>query len=476
MKNEKINKALGMLDDDVIADALEEKRGSFGGRRVVTALIAAALAVAILASTVLITRRPERNVERIDITPPVGMTVIKRAASSAAQITAETVTRSGTYPYVQSEYVSVEPLAYIVADGLEMDETLYNALVSSDDVNRTWAIEVQVSPNLYVTNEYLALELESILANVDSHRLEALIGIYEQAKANFDIEALYQQYKDVYEIDELYRYFASGELDRDLLNADIDALGKKASQLIKERLEIREGYWGHLRPMIVSALEKMGVPFTEEDGNLVIFVTESELLSLSGIEGLKFDESYYKIDISEMTSDQTVMREGKKIASKLADAFAEYEGEDVLFAVLVETAGIAESGSREAYVQEYIGLLSEIANRHTLQQALERAQGNGGESIDRAREICGEDAFNRYFREGVFDSELFNSDTAAINARINEMKVELYGNYSAEVYDLFKDHVRYIEITDQGSVIIYVTAAEFDALNIEGDFVFNLAA
>ncbi len=475
MKNEKINKALGMLDDDVIADALEGKRSSFGGRRIVTALIAASLAVAILVSVVLITRRPEVNEERLNITPPVGMMVVKHAASSA-QITAETVTKSGTYPYVQSEYVAVEPLGYIVADGLEMDQTLYNDLVSSDDVNRTWAVEVQVSPNLYVTNEYLALELESILTNFDSHRLEALVGIYEQAKANFDIEALYLQYKDAYEIDELYRYFASGELDRDLLNADVEALGKKASELVKERLEIREGYWGHLRPMVLSALEKMGVPFTEEDGALIIFVTESELLSLSGIEGLKFDKSNYKINVIEIAPNETVMREGKKITSKLADAFAEYEGEDVLFAVLVETAGIAKAGSREAYVQEYISLLSDISNRHTLEQALERAQGNGGESIDRAREICGEEAFNRYFRDGVFDSELFNSDTAAINARINEMKVDIYGDDSAEVYDLFKDHVRYIEITDQGSVIIYVTAAEFDALNIEGDFVFTLAA
>ncbi len=476
MKNEKINKALGMLDDDVLADALEGKRGSFGGRRVVTALIAAALAVAILASTVLITRRLGRNVERTDITPPVGMTVIKRAASSAGQITAETVTRSGTYPYVQSEYVAVEPLSYIVADGLEMDESLYNSLVSSDDINRTWAIEVQVSPNLYVTNEYLALELESILTNVDSHRLEALVGIYEQAKANFDIEALYLQYKDAYEIDELYRYFASGELDRDLLNADIDALGKKASELVKECLEIREGYWSQLRPMAVSALEKMGVPFAEEDGNLVIFVTESELLSLSGIEGLKFEESYYKIGVSEFSNVETVLREGKKISGKLSDAFAEYEDEDVLFAVLIETAGIAESGSREVYVQEYIELLSEHVNRQTVRDLLENAVAEGGDSLDSVREAYGSEIVDKYCANGSFDSALFDSDTAAIEARIDQMKTDLYGNYTDETYDIFKDQVRYIEITDQGSVIIYVTAAEFDALNIEGDFVFDLAA
>ena len=61
-------------------------------------------------------------------------------------------------------------------------------------------------------------------------------------------------------------------------------------------------------------------------------------------------------------------------------------------------------------------------------------------------------------------------------ARIDEMKSILYGDNSAEVYDAFKDHVNYIEITSQGSVIIYVTAAEFDALTVNGDFVFNLAA
>ncbi len=478
MKKEEMNRALGMLDEDVIADALEEKRsgGRTVSRKFVTALIAAALAVAILASTLMIALgRRDSEGERVNVLPPVGANVIKHVASSA-QITGATECSYGTYPCVEScEFWVVDPMPYLVAGGLEMSDSLYNALVKSDDVNRTWSIEVSISPNLYITNEYLALQVESMLADVGTHRLESLIGIYEQAKENFDVDAIYEQYKDMFEIDEIYKYFKSGDLDRDLLNADIDAMTKKAREILDQCGEIREGFWGELEPIVLSELERLGVPFVKENGSYVIFVTEGELLSLSGIEGLKFDNAYYKIDVNEFDPNAISERAGKKITKKLADALEQYAGEDVLFAVLVETAGVAEIGDKSAYEQEYLELFSAYASRKVEEAAL-RGAVEGGEKLQKAIEMCGQETVDKYIKDGVFDSALFDSDTAAIGAKIEEMRVKLYGDNSAEVYDAFKDAVRYIEITGQGSVIIYVTAAEFDALAPTGDFVFNLSA
>lgn len=478
MKNEKMNKVLGMLDEDVIADVIEGKRSTsavLSRRKLMTALIAAALAVAILVSTAVITRRTGIVNDRVNVMPPVGTTVIKQVASSS-QITSETLTSHGTYPTVQSEYVQYEPISYVVASGLEMDESLYNSLVTSDDLNRTWAIKVQVSPNLYLTKDYLALELESIIAEFDASRLNSIIGICEQAKENFDFDALYEQYKDVYELDELYKYFASGELDRDLLSSDVEALGSRAKEIVNECGEIREGYWSELEPIVQASIEQMGIPFVEENGDLVIFVTEGELLSLSGIEGLKFDNAYYKIDVNEFDPNAISERSGKRITKKLSDAFAQYEGEEVLFAVLVETAGVAGIVDKSAYEQEYLALFSELATRQTVRKLLENAAAKGGEGLDGIREAYGAETVDKYCANGSFDSALFDSDTAAINARINEMRTNLYGDNSASVYDAFKNQVRYIEITGQGSVVIYVTAAEFDALTAEGDFVYSLAA
>ena len=93
-----------------------------------------------------------------------------------------------------------------------------------------------------------------------------------------------------------------------------------------------------------------------------------------------------------------------------------------------------------------------------------------------AIEKYGAETVEKYIKDGVFDSALFESDTLAMGAQIEEMRVKLYGDNSAEVYDVFKNLVNYIEITEQGSVIIYVTAAEFDAMTVAEDFVFNLAA
>ncbi len=480
MKKEEMNRIIGMLDDDVIADGLSEKKNEGitirFSRKLAVALIAAMLAVALLASGIIIGLSRRENVEeRINVLPPVGMTVVKHVASGA-QITKDTAVQSGYYPCVEScQYWIGEPMPYVTVGGLEMTSWLRDDLVKSNDPNRTWSIEVSISPNLYITKDYLALQAESMLADVVTHRLEALIGIYEQAKENFDVDAIYEQYKDMFEIDEIYKYFKSGDLDRDLLNADIEAMTKKAREILDQCGEIREDFWSELEPTVLSELERLGVPFVKEGNSYIIFVTEGELLSLSGIEGIKFENAYYKIDVNEFDPNALSDRAGKKITKRLADALKKNEGENVLFAVLVESAGVAEIGDKSAYEQEYLELFSAYASRKVAEKAL-RGAVEGGEKLALAIELCGQETVDKYIKDGVFDSALFESDTAAMGAQIEEMKTKLYGNDSAEVYDAFKNSVNYIEITEQGSVVIYVTAAEFDALASTGDFVFNLAA
>lgn len=481
MKKEEMNRIIGMLDEDVIADALGEKKAvgkaSVSRRKLAVTLIAATLAIAILASTVIIALgRRDNEGERMNVLPPVGMMVIKNVASGS-QITDATEVVRGEYPMVQSSeyWTTCDPITYTNVGGLEMSESLYNDLVKSNDVNRTWSIEVSISPNLYVTKDYLALQFESMLSEVSANHLETLVSLYEQAKENFDIDAVYEQYKGLFELDELYKYFKSGELDRDLLNSDIDALTKKAREIIDQCGEIREGFWSELEPLVVAELEKLDVPFVKDGDSYVIFVTEGELMKLAGIEGLKFDNAYYKIDINEFDPNAIGERAGKKITKRFADALEQNAGEDVLFAVLVESAGVAEIGDKSAYEQKYLALFAELASRKTVETAL-RSAVEGGEKLRKAIEICGEETVNKYIKDGVFDSALFDSDIAAIGAEIEEMRVKLYGDNTAEIYDAFKNFVNYIEITEQGSVIIYVTAAEFDALTFEGDFVFNLAA
>ncbi len=476
-----MNKIIGMLDEDVIADALCGKKTAaktgVSRRKFVTALIAATLAVAILASTLVIALgRRGNEAERVNVLPPVGSYVIKHVASGS-QITAQTEYRYGNYPVPESTqyWIMGDPIPYYVAGGIEMSESLYNALVESSDANRTWAVEVSISPNLYLTKDYLAAETERMLAEVSAEQLRSVAEYYEQAKGEIDIDALYEQYKDSYDLFDIYKYVKSGQLDRDLLNADVDALTKKANEIINSCDDIREDYWLNLEPLVLAELEKYDVPFVKDGNSYVIFVTEGELLSLAGIEGLKFENSYYKIDVNEFDPNGITERAGKKITKRLSNAFAAHEGEDVLFAVLVESAAFAESGNKAAYEQEYLAIFGKLAARKTVEDALREAVA-GGVKLQKAITICGKETVDKYLKDGVFDAELFASDTASMKAQIEIMKNKLYGDGSAEVYDAFKDTVNYIEITAEGSVIIYVTATEFDALTFEGDFVFNLAA
>jgi hypothetical protein len=366
-------------------------------------------------------------------------------------------------------------MPYVTVGGLEMTSWLRDDLVKSDDPNRTWSIEISISPNLYITKDYLAMQTEKMLSEVSANQLESLIRIYEQAKDSVDVDALYNQYKDKYDLLDLYKYVKSGQFDRDLVNADIEALTKKASQMLENCGEIKNDFWMNLEPVVLAELERLGVPFVKEGDSYVIFVTEGELLSLSGIEGICFDNAYYKIDVNEFNPNALSDRAGKEITKRLADAFNKNEGENVLFAVLVESAGVAEIGDKSAYEQEYLELFKAYAACKVYEAALRNAVKDS-ERYAKAVEICGQDVVNKYIKDGAFDSALFESDKALMGAQIEEMRTKLYGNNSAEVYDAFKDSVNYIEITEQGSVIIYVTAAEFDALTFEGDFVFNLAA
>ena len=481
MKKEEMNKIIGMLDDDVISDALSEKKS--GGitvrfsRKLAVSLVAAVLAVAMLASGIMFGLSHRGGAEeRVNVLPPVGMTVVKYVASGA-QITKETAVTNGTYPTLESNqyWVVGDAIPYTVAGGLEMSESLYQELIKSGDPNRTWSIEVSISPNLYITKNYLEKQAEQMLSSVTAEQLEAFINEYEKNKDSIDIDALYAKYGHLADLVDVYKYVKSGQFDKDLLNADIADLKAAAEELIDSCGEIKKGFWKDLEPLVLAELEDLGIPFLKEGDSYIIFVTEGELLSLAGIEGIKFENAYYKIDVNEFNPNVLYDRAGTKITKRLADAFAANAGDGVLFAVLVESAKVAEVGDKSAYEQEYLALFSEYASRKATETAL-RAAVEGGEKLTAAVELCGQEAVDKYIKNGAFDSALFESDTAAMAARIDEMKSILYGDNSAEVYDAFKDHVNYIEITSQGSVIIYVTAAEFDALTVNGDFVFNLAA
>ena len=481
MKKEEMNKIIGMLDDDVIADGLSEKKS--GGitvrfsRKLAVSLIAAALAVAMLASGVMFAlSRREVVEERVNVLPPVGMTVVKYVASGA-QITAETAVMNGTYPTIESSqyWIVGDPITYTVAGGLEMTDSLYRDFVSNNDLNRTWSIKVSISPNLYITKNYLEKQAEMMLSNVTAENLEMFISEYQQNKDSIDIDALYAKYGHLADLVDVYKYVKSGQFDSDLVNADINDLKKAAEELLDSCGEIKKGFWKNLEPLVLAELEALDIPFVKEDDSFIIFVTEGELLSLAGIAGLTFENAYYKIDVNEFDPNALSERAGKKITKRLSDAFDANADENVLFAVLVESAGVAEIGDKSAYEQEYLALFTEYASRKVTEAAL-RSAVEGGEKLAQAIEICGQETVDKYIKDGVFDSALFESDTVAMAARIEEMKTLLYGDNSAEVYDAFKNSVNYIEITAQGSVIIYVTAAEFDALTVNGDFVFNLAA
>ncbi len=475
MKNEKINAALGMLDDDVIADALEEKKS--GGivvsrRRFMTALIAATLALAILAGGIAAAFALRGEKGPVSLLPPEGATVIRNVTSSV-QLTSGTVYSSGNYYSVESQFADVEGETYALVNQIELDGELYDSMVASNDPNRTWALELSISPNLYMSEEYIEREIAYWLSKYEAADLGALVGIYEQVKSDFDINALYEQNKDKYEIDEIYKYFASGELEEDILSADIDALTKKAEELWDECVNFKNGMWQNLVDEVRAILDDFGVEYIEEDLCFVIFVTEGELLALEGFSGVKFSKANkYEINVGKYSN--TTEWQGKKISKDLYDAIAANEGKDVLFAVTSEPAVFGEMLDRSNYESKYLELFSDAAKRPSWRALLEIAAADSSK-LQNAIETCGEEAVGKYLWNGVFDAALFDNDTAAINAELEVMRANLYRNAS-EVYAEFAPLVRYIEITDSGSVVFYVTADELANLKTNGDYCFKLAA
>ena len=92
MKKEEMNKIIGMLDDDVVADGLSENRREGitvrFSRKVAVALIAATLAVALLASGIIAERAQDvidcfeangyRIVEKLEDNGWCGLAVMKK--------------------------------------------------------------------------------------------------------------------------------------------------------------------------------------------------------------------------------------------------------------------------------------------------------------------------------------------------------------------------------------------------------------
>ncbi|MBQ4139834.1 MAG: hypothetical protein IJD70_00715 [Clostridia bacterium] len=476
MKKEEMNRILGMLDDDVIADALGEKKtaGKVGvsRRKFMTALIAATLAVVILVGGVAAAFALRGNGEPQSLLPPEGAVIIRNVTSSA-QLTAGTVYTSGEYYSVESAFADVAPDKYAVVNQLELDQELYESMVSSNDENRTWAVEVTVSPNLYMSKEYIERETAYWLSKYEMADLEALAGIYDQFKSDFDINAIYEQYKDRYEIDELYRYFASGELETDLLNADINAMSKKAEELWDECVHFTNGFWRNIADDVREMLDDFGIEFIEDNNRFIIFVTEGELMALEGLGGVKFSKAG-KYDINAGVIERSIEWNGKIVSKKLHDAIAANEGKDVLFAVTAEPAVFGDMLDRSEYESKYVALFGEAAKRPAWRTALEAAAADGS-LVSAAIELCGEDAVAKYLKDGVFDSALFDSDTSAINGEIELMRKNLYRD-SQEVYKELLPHVRYIEITASGNVVIYVSAEELASMKLNGDYCFKLAA
>lgn len=478
MTKEEMSRALGMLDEDVIADALKEKeRGrSFARRRAFVAAIAAVLALAILASVAVIALGRGSNAdERVNVLPPVGAEVIKHVASSS-QITGATEYRLGSYPAPEAtDYWDSDPIGYVEVGGLELSESLYAELVESDDVNRMWSIEVSISPNLYITKDYLLMQTESMLAQVSAEQLRELAELWEKIKELINIDVLYERYAETYELVDIYKYVVSGELDRDLIDADIEALKAKAQGLINSCDQIRGNMWRDIEREVSAELKSLGLPFVESGGSYVIFATEGELMSLSGLEGIKLDTADYKLTVNEIDPNAICERNGKRITYKLCEALAKNDGREVLYAVLVESEKRANITDLRAYEKQYLELMQVYASSTAVKEALMAAAAEGDARMEEAIALCGAEVVDKYIKGGSFDSELFESDLDAVAAEVDEMRLLLYGDTSAEIYDAFKPSVRYIEITDSGSVIIYVTAEELDALPATTRFVFSLA-
>lgn len=479
MNKEKMNRAIGMLDEDVIADALEGKKRSTAGvtrRKLTVALIAATLAVALLAGGIVAAFSRTGGRGPITILPPEDATVI-RNVTTTLQVTSGTVYGSGNYPSIETQFGGAPASEYAVVNDIELDRELYDSMVASNDPDRTWAVELTISPNFYMTEDYIEREIAYWASKCDAENLGALVGLYEQFKKDFDINALYEANKDKYDLDKLYRYFASGELEEDILNADIDALKKKAQQLWDECVDIQSGHWKKLVPVVRALLDDFGIEYIEEDNSFIIFVTEGELLGLEGFTGVKFAKAGLYAGYSVTVGKHPTMTEwkGKLISKDLASALTANEGnKDALYAVTAEPAAFSKMLDRSNYEARYLELFSDAAKRPAYRAALAAASADPAK-LQAAIAICGEAMVNDYLRDGVFDAARFDLGTAELNETIGIMRSNLYRDAS-EVYAEFAPLVRYIQITENGNVVFYVTADELAALTTAREYCFKLAS
>ncbi len=475
MNKEKMNQAIGMLDEDVIADALEGKKtaGGVTRRKLTVALIAATLAVALLAGGIVAAFSRSGGRGPIPILPPEDATVI-RNVTTTLQVTSGTVYGSGNYPSIETQFGGAPDSEYATVNELELDRELYDSMVASNDPDRIWALKLDVSPNLYMSEEYIEREVAYWMSKAEAEDLSALVGIYAQFKQDFDIDALYEANKDKYNLDEIYKYFASGELEEALLNKDVDSLMRKAETLWNECVNIKNGYWKGLAPAIRKALNDFGIEFVEEDDSFIIFVTEGELLAIQGVGGVKFSKAN-KYDLTFAQIPTVAEWRGKLVSNKLAAELAKNEGnKDVLFAVTAEPAAFTEMIDRSNYEARYLELFADAAKRPAYRAALAAASADASK-MQAAIAICGEAMVTDYLRDGVFDAARFDLGTVELNETIEIMRSNLYRDAS-EVYAEFAPHVRYIEITENGNVVFYVTADELAALTTAREYCFKLAS
>ena len=474
MNKEKMNQALSMLDDDVIADALEGKKQSRAGvnrRKLMVTLIAATLAVALLASGI-VAALSRTGKGPIALLPPEDATVI-RNVTTTLQVTPGTLYGSGSYPSVEIQFGGAPAGEYAVVNNIELDRELYDSMVASNDPDRVWALELSISPKLYMTEEYIEREFAYWMTNAEAEDLAALVTVYEQFKNDFDIDALYEANKDKYELDEIYKYFKNGELEATLLNSDINELKAKAQEIWDECASIKHGHWKNLVPDVRTALEDFGIEYVEEGDSLIIFVTEGELLALQGFTGVKISNAKkYELTFAQIPT--VTEWNGKTVSTKLADALAANEGKDVLFAVTAEPAAFSEMLDRSNYEARYLELFSELAKRPAYRKALEAVSADASK-LEAAIAICGESIVADYLWDGYFDAARFDKDTVELSATVELMRSNLYRDAS-EIYAEFAPYVRYIEINENGVVVFYVTAEELAAITTARDYCFKLAS
>ncbi len=473
MIKEEMNKAISMLDEDVVADALEGAKTAPKGaskRRFVTAIIAATLALAIIAgAAVAALRAPSGNKS---ILPPADAEVIR--LDSSAQFTPDTVYSSGNYQSAQTAYTGVPGEAYAQIGGLEISGELYESMVNSNDSDRVWALELTVSPNLYMTKDYLEKEASYWLAKYEMTDLGSIAGIYEQAKENFDFNALHEQFKDRFDLEAIFKYFASGDLEKDLLNQDISALTKKAEEIWNECVEIKNAFWSEMSGEVCRVLDELGIPYEEKDGKIIIFATEGDLLDfdLEGLKDIKLSKAEeYDIDLDKI--EQYIDWSGKHISAKLNEAIAANGGKDVLFAVIAEPAEFGKWIDRAGYEEAYKAVFAELAKRPELKAALEEAAKDAVKYAE-AVKTYGEELVGKYFTEEGFNKEQFDADTAQLTAKMNEMRENLYES-ADKIYAEFSELVRYIEVKDDGTIVLYLTEEELAALKTVKDYIYKLA-